>query len=98
MPSTESRRAGAPPCARANDRGAHANERGVALLVTMITLILLALAVAAIMMLLHAETKTAGHDLRGSQALNLAEAGLSEAMARIRSGDVPDNGNARMIT
>ena len=73
------------------------DQRGVALIMALLALIVLSLAVAGIMMTLNTDTKVAGHQLRGSQALYIAEAGIAEAEARIRFGDVPNNLNPRMV-
>jgi len=35
------------------------------------------------------ESRIAGHQLRNTQALAIAEAGVQEAILRIRTGDVP---------
>jgi Tfp pilus assembly protein PilX len=75
-----------------------AHERGVALIMALLTLLVLSLAVAGIMMTLNTDTKVAGHQLRGSQAFYLAEAGVAEAEARIRFGDVPGTLNPKMVT
>lgn len=73
-------------------------ERGMALVMALLCLVVLTIAAAAIMMTLHVETNVAGHSHRGNQALDIAEAGVAEAMARIRAGDIPDNGNPRMVS
>jgi len=77
---------------------ATAHEHGVALIMALLTLLVLSLAVAGIMMTLNTDTKVAGHQLRGSQAFYIAEAGVAEAEARIRFGDVPGTLNAKMVT
>ena len=73
------------------------DSRGFALMMTLLAMVVLSLAAAAFMLTMNAETNVAGHNLRGSQALNIAEAGVAEAMARLRTGDIPDNGNPRMV-
>jgi Tfp pilus assembly protein PilX len=73
------------------------DSKGYALFITLLAMVVLSLAAAAFMMSVNVETKVAGHDLRASQALNFAEAGVSEAIARIRTGDIPNNGNPRMV-
>lgn len=78
--------------------GAPRNARGFALLMVLLALVVLSLTAAGFMMAMNVETKVAGHNLRGSQALNIAEAGVAEAMSRIRSGDVPNNMNPRMVS
>jgi len=64
-------------------------ERGVALVMALLVLLVMALLAAVLMMSVSINRKVAGHDLRMSKALNTAEAGVGEALARIRSGDLP---------
>jgi Tfp pilus assembly protein PilX len=64
-------------------------ERGVALVMALLVLLVMALLAAVLMMSVSINRKIAGHDLRMSKALNTAEAGVGEAMSRIRSGDLP---------
>ena len=79
-------------------RGSLHNERGIGLVVAMLVLLVLSLLAGVIMMSVQSETKIAGHNLRESQALNVAEAGIGEAVARIRSGDIPSDGvNPRQV-
>ena len=80
-----------------NNRFNPSDSRGFAMVMTLLAMVVLSLAAAAFMLTMHAETNVAGHNLRGSQALNIAEAGVAEAMARLRTGDIPDNGNPRMV-
>ena len=72
-------------------------ERGMALVMAMLTLVVLSLVVAGIMASLNTDTKIASHGVRGSQAFYIAEAGVAEAQNRIRTGDIPDNANPRMV-
>ena len=74
------------------------DERGMALVISLIVLLSLTVLGTALMMTVNIEGKIAGHQLRDVQALNIAEAGLEEAMLRIRTGDVPDNMNPRQTT
>lgn len=74
----------------------HRNERGVALVMALLVLLVLSLLSAALMMSVNTETLIAGHSQRETQALNVAEAGLAEAVARIRVGDIPNNLNPAM--
>ncbi len=74
-----------------------AGERGIALVMAMLALLVLSLAVAGIMMTLNTDTKVVGHQLRDTQSFYIAEAGIAEAEARIRFGDVPNNMNPRMV-
>ena len=64
------------------------NERGIALVMAMISLLVIAVIAMVLMTSLNVERKLSGHDLRDSQALNLAEAGVGEALARIRNSDI----------
>jgi Tfp pilus assembly protein PilX len=73
-------------------------ERGIALVVALLVLLVISLICAALMMSVQVETKISGRDDRRSQALSLAEAGVSEAISRIRSGEVPDTLNPRMTS
>jgi Tfp pilus assembly protein PilX len=71
-------------------------ERGVALVMALLVLLVMALLAAVLMMSVQINRKVAGHDLRMAKALNNAEAGVAEALARIKSGDLPLNpANAR---
>ena len=73
-------------------------ERGSALVVAL--LVLLTLSTIATMMLVNisVDTKSSSTAVLESRALNLAEAGVGEALERIRSGDVPDNLDPMMVT
>ena len=73
------------------------NERGI--LLTMVMLVMLVLSMLSLILFdsLGVDTKLAGHNLRGSQALNAAEAGVSEAITRIIRGDIPDTLNPRLV-
>lgn len=74
------------------------NERGVALAIAL--LVLLVITVMGMMMMASAnmDRRAVGHEVRGSQALNVAEAGVSEAIARIRSGEAAlDTANPRSV-
>ena len=77
------------------DRGA---ERGMALIMAILVLLVLSVVVIMLFGSLNTDTKVAGHGVRLSQALNTAEAGVAEAVARIRQGDVPNNNNPRMVS
>lgn len=74
------------------------DERGMSLVLVLLAMVVISVAAAAFMMLSNVETKVAGHDVRATQALNFAEAGVSEAVSRIRAGDVPNTGNPKMVT
>jgi Tfp pilus assembly protein PilX len=67
------------------------NERGVALVMALLVLLVISLLAATLMMSLNVDTKIATHSMRESQALHIAEAGIGEAVARIRNGDIPSS-------
>lgn len=73
------------------------DERGIALVMALLVLLVISLLAATLMMSMNVETKVAQLSTRELQALNIAEAGVSEAVARIRSGDIPTNNNARQV-
>ncbi|HEY2954580.1 MAG TPA: PilX N-terminal domain-containing pilus assembly protein [Candidatus Eisenbacteria bacterium] len=74
------------------------DERGAALAIALIVVLILSLLALALFQSLNVETKVSGYGLRESKALNFAEAGIAEAIERIRSREVPDNQNPRMVT
>ncbi|HEY2954577.1 MAG TPA: hypothetical protein VGK89_04960 [Candidatus Eisenbacteria bacterium] len=65
----------------------------MALVMALLVLLVMALLAAVLMMSVSMNRKIAGHDLRMSKALNTAEAGVGEAIARIRNGDLGLAGN-----
>lgn len=64
------------------------NERGIALVIALIVLMVVTMFAVVLMMTVNVERRTAGHGLRANDALNVAEAGVSEAIALIRHGDI----------
>jgi len=80
------------------DPGGAAHERGVALVIALIVLLVLSLIAAALMLSLNVETDISAHDERRLRALSIADAGVAEAISRIRSGEVPDTLNPNMTT
>jgi Tfp pilus assembly protein PilX len=74
-----------------------ANQRGIALVMALLVLLVISLLAAVLMTTINVETKIAGHSTREAQALSVAEAGVAEAMERLRNGDVPNNNNPRMV-
>ena len=78
--------------------GIGSDQRGIALVAVLLVLAALSLVVLALMLTTNTETQIAGRNVREQQALNAAEAGVSEATERIRKGDVPDDANPRMVT
>ncbi len=73
-------------------------ERGIGVLMALMVLTVMAAVALALLATLNSDTKIAGHEVRLTNALNLAEAGVGEAVSRLRAGDVPDNGNPLMVT
>ena len=78
--------------------GPPADQRGIALVMALMALLAISLLSVALMMTLQVEKKMTGMSTRYAQALNVAEAGIGEALSRIRIGDVPNNLNPRMCT
>ncbi len=76
----------------------HRSERGVALIIALLVLLVMSAVAVVMMSSLNSETKLTGYSVRQVEALNTAEAGVTEAMARIRNGDVVDDGNPRKVT
>jgi hypothetical protein len=64
------------------------DERGIALVTAILVLLVISVLAAVLMMNVTVERKIAGRDLRAAQALNTAEAGVGEALSRIRNGDI----------
>lgn len=72
-------------------------ERGVALLAALAFLVLLALIAGGLIMAVNSDHKLVQRSMGGDQALNVAEAGVAEAIERIRSGEVPAAPNPRTV-
>jgi len=73
------------------------NQRGIALVMALLVLLVMSLLAATLMMSINVDTKIASFNTRENQALNIAEAGIGEAVTRISSGDIPTNSNARQV-
>ncbi len=73
------------------------DERGMALVLALMVLLVLTVIAAALMANVSTETKMSSYKLRDTQALTLAEAGVQEAMLRIRNGDVVDDMNPTSV-
>jgi Tfp pilus assembly protein PilX len=73
------------------------DQRGIALVMALLVLLVISLLAATIMVSLNVDTKIAGHSVRETQAMNIAEAGVAEAVARIRNGDIPTSANPRQV-
>ena len=72
-------------------------ERGIALIMAMMVLLAMSLLAVLLMVSLQVETKIAGHSARYASALNIAEAGVGEALSHIRNGDIPNTLNPRTV-
>jgi len=70
----------------------------MALVVALLILLALTVLGSALMLSVNTESRIAGQQLRDTQSLGIAEAGIQEALLRIRDGDVPDNMNKRQVT
>jgi Tfp pilus assembly protein PilX len=64
------------------------SERGIALVMAMLALLVLSLLGAVLLTSVNVGTRIAGHNLRQNQALNTAEAGVAEVTARLRTGEI----------
>jgi Tfp pilus assembly protein PilX len=62
-------------------------ERGIALVISMLVLLVVTILAVVLMSGVTVSRQVAGHDQRASAALMVAEAGINEAVARIRNGD-----------
>jgi PilX N-terminal len=82
---------------RARPAGAGRGERGIAMVMALMVLVAMSLLAILLMVSLQVETKISGHSARYAEALNVAEAGVGEALARIRNGDIPNTMNPRTV-
>ena len=73
-------------------------QEGMALVLAILVLLVLTVAGAALMLSVNTESKISGHQTRDTQALAAAEAGVSEAVVRIRNGDIADDMNPRAVS
>ncbi len=73
------------------------DERGVALVMALLVLLVISLLSVTLLVTVNVETKVSSLSAMQTQAVNLAEAGVGEAIARIRSGDIPTNTNPRQV-
>jgi Tfp pilus assembly protein PilX len=74
------------------------DEHGMALVIALLVLMVMTVIGAALMTNVNIETKMTGHKARDTQALAVAEAGVQEAILRIRNGDILDDGNPRAVS
>jgi hypothetical protein len=63
-------------------------ERGVALVMAIVVLLVISILAAMVMQNLSTERKISGHGLRTSRALSAADAGIAEVVSRLRSRDI----------
>ncbi len=66
------------------------NERGMALVIALVVLIVLSIMSLAFIMSINVGKRNASYDAQAARALNVADAGIAEAMERIRQGEVPN--------
>lgn len=64
------------------------DERGIALVIALLVLMVITMLGVVLMMTVTVGRRAAGHGQRAAKALNVAEAGVSEAMALIRHGEI----------
>ena len=80
-----------------HERGV-SSERGAALVVAILVLLIVGVLAAFVSLNSVTNSKIAVNDQSRARALDLAEAGVSEAVTRIKSAEVPNTSNARMVT
>jgi Tfp pilus assembly protein PilX len=73
------------------------NQRGVALVVAILVLAALSAIAMAMISTIVSDRQIASYDTQAQRALNNAEAGISEAVERIRRRDVPNNEDPKMV-
>jgi len=76
----------------------NSNERGAALVVALMVLVVLVTVSAALVTTSIVNSRLSGMDQQRAKALDIAEAGVAEAVSRIKSGEVPMNNNPKMVT
>ena len=69
------------------------DQRGVALVMALLVLLVVSLLSVTLLMSVNVETKVSALSTRQAQALNIAEAGVAEAVSLIKTGDIPINNN-----
>ena len=72
-------------------------ERGIALVVALLALLVISMLATVLMISVNVDTKITGHGLRVAEALNNAEAGIGEVQARIAQGDIDLASNPRAV-
>jgi len=73
------------------------DQRGVALVVAVLVLVALSAIALTMMSTIISDRRLAGYDMLTSKALNHAEAGIAEALERIRRQDIADTGDPKMV-
>ena len=73
------------------------NERGSGMLLAILVIVVLAALSAAIISSMATDRRASAFELSRGKALDYAESGVAEALDRIRTGDVPDNRNPKMV-
>jgi Tfp pilus assembly protein PilX len=79
-------------------RNERPHQEGMALVLAIMVLLVLTVIGAALMANVNTETKISGLKVQDTQALQAAEAGVQEALLRLRNGDVNDDMNPRRVT
>ena len=74
-----------------------ATERGSGLVIAIMILVVMAALAAGLISAMSTDRRSSSYDFARGTALDYAEAGVAEALDRIRAGDVPDNRNPRMV-
>jgi len=73
------------------------SERGSALVISLLILVTIAAIATGLMTSITSERRMVSYNMMSARALNYAEAGVSEAVERIRRNDIEDNGDPRMV-
>ena len=74
------------------------SERGIALVVAMLVLLVVTIMAILVTATATVSTKISGLTSKRERGLTLAQAGVAEAMSRLRVGDVPTTLNPRAVT
>ena len=73
------------------------NERGSGMLLAILVIVVLAALSAAMISSMATDRRAMSFELARGKALDYAESGVAEVLDRIRSGEVPDNRNPKMV-
>jgi Tfp pilus assembly protein PilX len=73
------------------------DERGMALAIALLVLLVLSLLATVLMLSVNVETKLTSHGLRQTDALNVAEAGIGEGQGRRAAGDIALGGDPHAV-